>query len=367
MSLSREWSTLYANWRGDGIGMAAKYAAFRWIFSVHWRPVSWLLNVLHPHPVILEVEISTACDLKCRFCELSLGHKRWGQPAKLMPYDDLMRTLDQFPNLIWFDWTGIGEPMLHPRFLDIMIEVKRRGLYVEAFDHMNGWDERVTDFMLDHKLNRIQPSMDGATKETYEYLRVGGNFDKVCHNLRYLFAEKRRRKSPLPIVDMHYIVNSDNEHEMADFVRLVRDLAGEQRAGIQFTEVLYEFEGIQTRKVPITERRIREVMAEGRKQGVQVWINRNAEGRTKADMRDCNAWHSPFIFVDGTVVPCCARNESGNRRWQVERAMGNIFQQSFKEIWNGKAYTELRRKMRKGETPDYCDGCPVFKAKKDAR
>lgn len=26
-------------------------------------------------------------------------------------------------------------------------------------------------------------------------------------------------------------------------------------------------------------------------------------------------------------------------------------------------YAELRRKMRKGETPDYCEGCPVFVAR----
>lgn len=365
MSIGREISTLRANYQGDGLGMALKYAAFRWMFSVHSRPVAWALNRLHPHPRLLEVEISTACDLRCTMCELSLGHKVWGQPAKVMTYDDIVRCLDEFPNLLWFDWTGIGEPLLHPRFLEIVTEVKRRGLYVECFDHFGRWDEEVTDRMLDVNLNRVQPSVDGATKETYESIRVGSDFDKVCNNLRYLFDQKEARKAPLPIVDFHYIVQEANIHEMPSFVRLARELAGRQRVGIQFTEILNEFPGIQAKKVPITEKWMRVVFEVARKHDVQVWFNRNSEGREKADMRKCNAWYMPFVFVTGDVVPCCAQNERGDRQWQIARSMGNIFDKSFKEIWNGPAYTELRRKIRCGETPDYCVGCPVFKAEKD--
>ena len=363
MSLARECSTLYANWRGDGFGMAARYAAFRWLFSVHSRPVAWLLNRLHPHPVLLETEISTACNLRCSMCELSLGHKKWGQPAKLMPYEDIIKILDEFPHMVWYDWTGIGEPLLHPQFLDIVREVKRRGLYVECFDHMGNWDEKITDFILDHKLNRVQPSVDGATKATYESIRRGASFDKMCHNIRYLFAEKKRRESRLPIIDFHMIVQEANVREMVPFVGFVRELAGDQRVGIQMTEMLREIAGLDAKKVSITEAHIADVMAEARRQNVQVWINRNATGRVKADMRQCNSWYMPFITVEGYVYPCCAQNERGDRKWQNDRSMGNVFKQSFRDIWNGPRYTELRRKMRRGETPEYCVGCPVFKAK----
>lgn len=361
VSLSREVSTLYANFRGAGIGMAAKYAVFRALFSVHNRPVAWALNRLHPYPILLEVEISTACDLRCTMCENPV--RTWGAKKQLMAYEDLVRVLDEFPNLIWIDITGIGEGLVHPRFLDMVGEIKRRGLYLELFDPFHRWTPSVTDFMLDVGLNRIQPSVDGATTRTYEAIRIGAEFRVVCDNLRYLFREKARRKSPLPIVDFHYIVQESNEHEMVAFVDLVRDLASGQRVGIQFTEILREFPGIQAKKVPITEQRMAEVFARARQEGVQVWFNRNSEGRHKADMRQCNAWYMPFIFVDGTVVPCCAQNEIGDRPWQVARSMGNVFQRPFREIWKGKQYSGLRRKMRQGETPDYCEGCPVFVAR----
>lgn len=364
MGLKREVSTLYANWRGDGVKMAANYFAFRALFKVHSRPLSWILSKWAPYPMMLEVEVSTACDLRCRQCELGTP-SGWGQPAKLMPYDNFLHILDQFPRLVFMDLTGIGEPILNPRFLDMVREIKKRGIWIEGFDHFGRWDEKVTDFMLDVKFNRIQPSIDGATKETYEFIRRRGNFDVVCKNLHYLFQQKKERKCPLPTVDFHWIVMDHNEHEMVQFVRLVRELAGDQRAGLQFTEILREFPGIEAKKVPITAKHMAEVKAEARRQNIDVWFNRNSEGRPKADMRKCASYTMPFTFISGDVVPCCSQNEAGDRLGQIDRSMGNIFKQSFKEIWNGPRYAELRRKMRKGETPDYCHGCPVFESKQD--
>ena len=361
MSLKRETSTLWANLRGQGLSMALKYAIFRTLFSVHSRPVAWALNRWHPYPILLEVEISTACDLRCTMCENPL--QTWGQPKQLMSYENLVQTLDEFPHLIWIDITGIGEGLVHPRFLDMVGEIKRRGLYLELFDPFHRWGRDVTDYMLDHGLNRIQPSVDGATKSVYESIRIGADFDVVCENLRYLFSEKLRRKMPLPIVDFHFIVQESNEHEMVPFVRLVRDLAGDARVGIQFTEILREFEGIQAKKVPITDEKMRLVEHAAHEQGVQVWWNRNSEGRAKADMKQCNAWYMPFVFVDGTVVPCCAQNERGDRPWQRQRSMGNLLADGFRSVWKGGAYSDLRRKIRKGGTPDYCEECPVFRAK----
>lgn len=362
MGLNREISTVWANLRGAGPGMAAKYLLFRGLFSVHSRPVSWALNRLAPYPVLLEVEISTACDLRCVHCELGSGSP-WGQPAKLMPYDALVRILDEFPRLVWIDITGIGEGLVHPRFLDMVGEIKRRGLYLELFDPFHRWHPGVTDFMLNHGLNRIQPSVDGATKATYEAIRVGADFDVVCANLRYLFAEKARRKMPLPIVDFHYIVQGTNEHEMEQFVGLVADIAQGQRVGIQYTEILREFQGIKARKVPISLARMYQVEATAKRHGVQVWFNRNSTGRPKADMRQCNAWHMPFVTVDGHVYPCCAQNERGDRPWQNARAMGNVLRDGFRAVWAGEGYRQLRKRMRDGQTPEYCCECPVFKAR----
>lgn len=368
MSLSREISTLNANWQDFGLPMAWKYLQFRWLFSVHSRPVSWALSHLAPYPRLLEVEISTACDLRCTMCELGATTKPgqkpgWGQSAKFMRYPQLVKILDEFPELIWIDITGIGEGLVNPEFMDMVREIKRRDIYLELFDPFHRWDPTITERMLDWGLNRIQPSVDGATKKTYESIRRGANFDVVCANLHYLFQAKKRRGMLTPVVDFHFIVQEANEHEMEQFVVLVRKIAGQQRVGVQFTEILREFDGIEAKKVPITEERMASVRATAKREDVDVWFNRNSQGRKKADMANCNAYHMPFVFVDGDVVPCCAQNERGDRPWQKHRAMGNVLRDSFRDIWRGERYDQLRRMFRKGEEPPYCEECPVFQAR----
>jgi MoaA/NifB/PqqE/SkfB family radical SAM enzyme len=46
-------------------------------------------------------------------------------------------------------------------------------------------------------------------------------------------------------------------------------------------------------------------------------------------------WHSCVMTWDGDIVPCCFDKDA-------KYTMGNIHQQSFKDIWNGDKYQEFR-------------------------
>lgn len=37
--------------------------------------------------------------------------------------------------------------------------------------------------------------------------------------------------------------------------------------------------------------------------------------------------------------------------------MGNLNEQNFNEIWNGKAYKELRVRINSDDPPEYCKTC----------
>ena len=48
-------------------------------------------------------------------------------------------------------------------------------------------------------------------------------------------------------------------------------------------------------------------------------------------------WFSLYITVDGNVRPCCSFGEGETL------VLGNLFEQSFAEIWNGEKYRKLRQ------------------------
>jgi sulfatase maturation enzyme AslB (radical SAM superfamily) len=63
-------------------------------------------------------------------------------------------------------------------------------------------------------LNKIGISIDGATKQTYESLRVGGSYEKIIENLEFLKEIKNFD------VHLHFVVQQKNYHEIEEIIEL---------------------------------------------------------------------------------------------------------------------------------------------------
>src|SRR5262249_48799851 len=73
-------------------------------------------------------------------------------------------------------------------------------------------------------VGRVNISMDGATPATYERLRTGAKFDKVCENVRLLTEGRARRGQRTPEYNIRYILMRDTIDELPTMVDLARDL-----------------------------------------------------------------------------------------------------------------------------------------------
>lgn len=56
-----------------------------------------------------------------------------------------------------------------------------------------------------------------------------------------------------------------------------------------------------------------------------------------------------YADTDGKVLPCCVANHT--------LSLGNVRQDRIEDIWNQKAYRDLRKKMLNGERSDTCTSC----------
>tara|TARA_X000000950_G_C13719264_1_gene579510 strand:- start:214 stop:777 length:564 start_codon:yes stop_codon:yes gene_type:complete len=66
-------------------------------------------------------------------------------------------------------------------------------------------------------LNELGVSIDGATKETYEKLRLGGKWDKINENLECMAEQKQKHGFSFIL---HFVVQKDNYHEMETIIDL---------------------------------------------------------------------------------------------------------------------------------------------------
>ena len=307
-----------------------------------------------PYPHFIEVEVTTRCNLRCIMCE----HTYWNEKPRDMTFEEFKGIVDQFPDLKWIGVTGIGASFLNKDFIKMLKYVKSKSIYSELYDTFFHIDEKVARELIDMSYDRLIMSIDGATKEIYEKIRVGSSFGRVTGNLRNLIRLKREMGAHYPEITFHYIISKDNIREIPQFINLVHSLTAGEDVGVLFTGLLHGFEEIEDLVVEVPEEMMQAVKGKGREYGIKVAWNKNIQ--VKEPISRCTEWTMPFIFVDGTVVPCCATNEGNVREFQKRTSLGNIFEQDFRDIWYGEKYKRFRQMLHEGKVPAACSRCPIY-------
>ncbi len=318
------------------------------------RLFRWIGRFEH-YPRMIEVETTTVCGLRCTMCE----HTYWDYPPRNMTFEQFKGIVDQFPTLYWIGMTGIGSSFCNRDFLPMLEYVKARGVIVEMYDTFYELDVEKIERVVRCGVDRLIASVDGCTAEVYERIRVKSDFERVTANIRTLVETKRRLRSPFPQLSFHFIVSRENVGQIADYVDFVDELTAGEHCGILFSTLLSAFAEVQPLAVGIPPEAKADAERRARRRGVTLLWNKITR-EDKPPMRECTEWSQPFIFVDGSVIPCCASNEHNCRRYQIDHALGNVFEQSFREIWDGPRYRQLRRMIRAGGVPPSCVACPSY-------
>ena len=111
-----------------------------------------------------------------------------------------------------------GEPLLHKRILEMIRYAKERDLFVETSTNATRLDEETSRKLIESGLDRVYLSMDGLTKETYEKVRVKGNFEVVRGNIERFLDLNHESASPVE-ADIQIVRLSETDAEVEEFVK----------------------------------------------------------------------------------------------------------------------------------------------------
>jgi len=320
---------------------------------------------LGPYPRQLEVEVTTACNLKCVICE----HTYWTEKPRHMTFDQFRTVVDQFPGLRWIGLTGIGSGFLNPEYMKMLRFLKEeKSCFVEFFDPFLSIGEELASQIVEIGVNKIWVSLESATRETYNKIRVGSDFDTVIDNIRTLMRIKRQMKSPIPELWFHFIINRHNEGEMEQFVDLVADLSAEEHglsAPVIYWTNLLSFDEVAHLPSRPTRARMDDIEKKCRDLGIFSVFNENLT--CDKPMRSCTKWNEPFVLVTGHVQPCCALNEANDRPYQERHAFMNLFEADFREWWRSGQKGTFVSNLRKGIVNPVCKNCHIFRHPESGR
>ncbi len=170
--------------------------------------------VVEHMPVLAVITAGSGCNIECKFCYNC--HMDYHPEA-----DTILRILDKIHDkLIYAQVTG-GEPLVTKAGRAILKEFTK-GKY--KFAVRLGTNAQWTDFDLLKPVNLadVQISTDGATKEVYEQVRIGGNFEDLIENIKK-FIELKKEK-PLLKISTNYTVTSDNYIDIPAACKLYEQL-----------------------------------------------------------------------------------------------------------------------------------------------
>src|SRR5436309_8757450 len=124
-------------------------------------------------PTFLQVEPVGQCNLRCQMCPIQFRRDGppYGPPA-FMDFELFARLLDEFPDLEELRLQGLGEPMMHPRFFEMVALAAGRGIKVGTNTNLTLLTARRAELCVTSGLAELHASIDGATAETYERIRV---------------------------------------------------------------------------------------------------------------------------------------------------------------------------------------------------
>ena len=172
----------------------------------------------------IRLAIDDSCNLRCPSCRKGLIFHKEGSAFKLgiSLADKINDWLHSYEHPIQVHIGSDGDPFAShiyryfmentPHRNNIKYSILTNGLMFKDFY------PRVS-YVIEN-LKELGVSIDGASKDTYEKLRLGGNWNKMKDSLKCIAEQKVIHGFDF---NLHFVVQKDNYHEMEDIIELGKE------------------------------------------------------------------------------------------------------------------------------------------------
>lgn len=171
-------------------------------------------RVIYPQEVV--VELTNHCNLSCVMCPQPSMKRAKGfmDEALFQKIIDEIRGRSELVYLY-----GTGESLLHKALIPYTRYACDSGLTTCLSTNGIPLTGEIAENLLDTRLDYLIIALDGGVRETYESIRVGGDFDRLLGNIKRLLRLRKEKRSRVKIV-LQMIYMPGNAHETTLFREL---------------------------------------------------------------------------------------------------------------------------------------------------
>lgn len=296
-------------------------------------------------PTSIDIEPNNWCNFRCDHCQVT----HWDKQKSDLDLEKFTYITNQFPNLRQVKVQGMGEPFLNKSTIGMLEYLDKKDVISHTISNGSVLTEKLINRLSKLKLSSIGFSLDGGTKDTFEGIRIRGNFDKVTDNVKSLVA-----KAPNLGAKFWVVVSQDNHHECEEIVHLAKRL-GVNKVTFQtfITDWGKDEMTEKTSLISVNDTNNDEQINKATEAGerIDVEVNRFKGYQFTAEKPCKWPWTSMMIDASGNVIPCCVIADSDTINF------GNVFEQKVEKIWNSLEYQDFRQSHTDGDIPDICKNC----------
>lgn len=302
-----------------------------------------------------QIQITSRCNLRCPHCTKNAFASQWVDGD--MDMATYHAAADAFPYLKQVYIDAWGEPLLHPRFWDMVAIARKAGCSVGVTTNGTLIDRQVAQRLVS-EVDVVGVSVDGATAATYESIRHGAKFGNVVEKVRTLTTARTRSGSGgLPLVSLLFLKNRRNIQELPAMLELAAELGADEVIASNLTFIAKpEFESQKAHSLQAPSAEYAAVLDQARQRAKSLGLSLRLYPLAPKRVAYCEARPLEALHVtwDGYVTPCVYLTlpvkvdsiakvyEGESYRIPISR-FGNVRQTSLLEIWNSAAYQEFRK------------------------
>ena len=313
------------------------------------RVSEWLRNG-DCFPMYIEIGLTNVCNHNCVFCNLD-----WVRGKAVLDTSTLLINLKDMAirGVKSICYSGGGEPLLHPDFPLIIKETKKLGIDVSFSTNTVLFNEEIAEKVLPYT-SWIRFSVDAASSESHAKIHGTSkqDFNKIIDNIKNAVKIKKENKYDTTL-GVQFLLIEENASEVLEMAALCKKLGVDNLQIKPYSENPNSF----TTKIDVEYQKfmnLKDKLEPFSTSGLKVFFRlKRIETVIKGlDYNTCLGL--PFFTIlteKGNIQPCFLYYDT------AEFSYGNIYDNTFSEIWQSKRRKEVLNKIKQAGTKRCIRGC----------
>lgn len=335
------------------------------------------------YPEAVTLFLTHRCNLHCQMCgqwgEGGVTKKQSAQYIQTeLSLNDLISIINDLssfrPNITLFG----GEPLLYPDCLKIIKYIKQRGMHCLIITNGSLLKDMAEE-IVDSKLDELNVSLDGNTELHNQIRTMPGLFEKIMNGLKQINYFKLKENKKKPLINLQCTINKENYQHLEQLI----DVAEEAEANsLTFHNLIFLKQGTLNKQKEYDKllgctssdwegfifepgiepellyEKIEKILSYKYRFSIDFYPNFSYKSIIQYyqnpdyipyeyPCRCLSPWVVAYIDPSGQVKPCL----------NFSYSYGNIKNNKFSEIWNGKKAIIFRQLLNKKRLFPVCVRC----------